>query len=164
MHSSIFSCLNKLSTLKCLTQKDIKQNLVAARVWRLQRNQVPCQLSTSLPGEEQHQSLKWFPTKDYAVALPLPAQLKYLQLKAWHHKTNNEHLNPCIWLAYIADPVKTQVSWLLCFFLSSETWHFQTVPSFMTPPLHNFLTVHNDNKECVKLMFWNANKFLGNQS
>lgn len=31
----------------------------------------------------------------------------------------------------------------------------------MTLPLHNFLTVHNDNKECVKLMFWNANKSPG---
>lgn len=33
----------------------------------------------------------------------------------------------------------------------------------MTPPLHNFPTVHNDNKECVKLTFWNANKTLGGQ-
>ncbi len=34
----------------------------------------------------------------------------------------------------------------------------------MTLPSHNFLTVHNDNKECVKLMLWNANKCPGKSS
>lgn len=29
----------------------------------------------------------------------------------------------------------------------------------MTPSLHNFLIVNDDNKESVKLMFWNTNKF-----
>lgn len=58
----------------------------------------------------------------------------------------------------------TQVSLLLCSFLSSQSWRFQTVTRFMTLPLHNFLTVHNDNKECVKLMFWKANTFLGKPS
>lgn len=70
--------------------------------------------------------------------------------------------------AYNADPVKkkkkTQVPWLLCSFLSSETWHFQTVPGLWC--FHDITSSlsTSDNKECVKLMYWNANKFPGKPS
>lgn len=72
---------------------------------------------------------KWFPTRDYAAALPLPAQLKYqpdiikLTTSIWSHASGN---------AYNADPVKKKDSSVLeaLFFLKFRDLAFSNSAEF----------------------------------